>query len=380
MADYCCSAATMESAITKAFEEMRATNHGAVKRTTGHFNQNIANLKIDLIKNVDMAKSAGTPDTKAMEERWLKHITSVHEQLAEYASNMHFNIDENIETAKVFMASLVKEEIAKCASTDMVQHIKEMVLAELKDDVKNRDSVQQVKEMVLTELKEDVKDRHSVQQVKKMVLTELEDVKKRDSVHEKRISGLAKEWNLEKSNVITELREQVKRLDGKILERFGQVARQIGTAAHTIEERVLGNAQAECLENSEMLEARDKAIMNKVEELEQKILELEKRSLPASPSGDAIRLYIPATRNMSPFRQITMAPADDGNNLFVEKARKWVVTDLEPNKQFDEASLGTHPALRKKCLEKYLGMPDDGKRSASDSHLVKNSSVSGKTI
>ena len=378
----------MELAIAKAFEEMKVISHDAVKRTTGHFNQNIATMKLDLIKNVDMAKSTETPITAAMEERWLKHIVSMHEQLAEYASNMHFNLEENIEKAKVSMVSLFKEEIVKCMSNDMHQQIKEMVLVELKQDTK--DHVQQLKEMILMELKKDVKEdaKEHGQQIKEILMALKEDAKKRDSAHEDRLSNYEdrfsnheqyilnheqhilshEQWDLEKSSPILELREDVKRLDGKIIERFGMLAREIGTSAHLIEGNV-DLARAECLARLEACNTAEKFVKAELEQYKQRLAEVEKLLL-ANPASDEVRLNFPAARNTTPFKQITVAPAN-GNNVVVEKGRKFVV-DVVPNEDFDPTSLGPHPAVRRKCVKNFLGMDEDGKRSASDSRLVRN--------
>ena len=377
----------MESTIDKSIDRMKEATHTDIKSTNELLTETLAKLKIDLVKNIDLAKSAGVTDTEVVEEHCLKIVALTHEKLAEHVSNLHFNVDENASKAKVFMVSVIKEEIMTCFNDDLAQHIKETVLEELKEDAKKRLSVKQIKDMVLEEVKADFQEQ--------------------TSDHEKRLSGMSEKLNSENSSVSAELREEVKRLEEMIDLRFKAASRNTGISAYEAEEKVKGewaegakflknhfslleskiseleqhllcnkvrlnddggkehNSEESIVSKKEWA-AKEKALKNQVTQLELKVSELERRL----PSNEVRLKFVPVARNASPYSQITMAPAC-GNGANAEKTRKLVVTEVVANESFDESSLGIHPAFRKKDLKSHLGMDENGQRSASDSRVTK---------
>ena len=321
------SAAAMESKIDQCIEDMKKADELEVKRTSEILEEIFAKAKADLIKTIDLAKGAGVEETEVVEQYCLEIISMMQEQFVEHMSNMHFKIEEMASNAKVYMVSIVKEEIMTSFNGDLAETIKELALKKLTEEAKNRLSIQGIKNAILEEVKAEFKD------------------------HEKRLSGMSEKCDSEKSSIFAELHDEVKRLDKKIEFRWHSSSRTNGEIAY---------------ETDEMRDAEVNTLRYQVRQLEQKILEFENRL----PSNEARFKFRPVACNASPYSQIIMAPAGgDGTNM--EKTRKLVVTEVVENEDFDESSLGPHPALRKKDLKNHLGMDEEGQRSMSDPRLTK---------
>ena len=371
----------MESFIDHTIEDMTKANHKEIKNTSEHLNEALAKLKVDLINNVDLAKNAGVTDTAVVEDFCLKIVALTHEKLAEHVSNMHEYVDETAGKTKIFMVSVVKEEVITRFGDEFVQYVKDTVLEQLREDAKTRLTVQQIKNMVLEDIKAD-----------------LQEEKKRLS------AGMSEEWKSERSSVSAELRDEVKRLESMMGLRFRAAGRTLRREeGHEVEEAL--PEEVEFLKNymselelkildferhlpgnnvcsnfnggnaymseenhalKEELAAVKKAMKKQASQLELKVAELQQRL----PSNEERLKFVPVARNASPYSQITMAPSC-GDGLNVKKSRKWVVTDVVANENFDERSLGVHPAFRKKDLKSHLGMDEDSPRSDSGPRLGK---------